>query len=102
MKRKGELQQHGGEFICGAKYIEAGANGSLILCSGSRCYRSYVVRESLPEFGGEHKARIGRHAFDPLRRVVRAQRLVKRSIDFDGVKKFREISHLLEPFCPST
>src|SRR4029077_956354 len=98
MKRKRELQQDRAELICCAKHIEAGANGALILCRGSRCYRSYVVRKSLPEFGGEHKARIRRHAVDPLRRVVGAQRLVKRSIDLDGVKKFRQVRRLVEPF----
>ncbi len=56
------------------------------------------MREPLPEFGGKNKARIRRHSIDPLRRVVRMQRLVKRSVDLDGVKEFREIARLVESF----
>src|SRR6266849_7820118 len=54
--------------------------------------------EPLPELGGEDKARIGRHTIDPLRRMLRTQRLVKRSVDLDGVKEFREIGRLVESF----
>src|SRR5438093_3105594 len=96
MKRKRKLQQDGAEFVDRAKHIEARANGAFIRRRRSRRYGSYVVRESLPEFGGEHKARIRRHAIDPLRRVVRTQRLVKRSVDLDSVKEFREIGRLVE------
>ena len=56
------------------------------------------MRETLPQLGGENKPRIRRHAIDPLRRVVRTQRLVKRSVDLDGVKEFREIGRLVESF----
>src|SRR5260370_4237159 len=95
MKRKGELQQDCAEPVCRAKHIEALANCALISCGGSRCHGSYVVREPLPEFGGENKARIRRHAIDPLRCVVGTQRLGKRNVDFYGVKEFRKIARLL-------
>src|SRR6267378_4967232 len=96
MKRKRELQQGRAEPLRRAKDIEARANGAFICRSGTGCRGSDVVREPLPELGGEDKARIRRHEVDPLRRVVRTQRLVKRSVDLDGVKEFREIGRLME------
>ena len=52
--------------------------------------------EFLPEFCGEDKARVGRHALNPLRGVFRAQRLVKRGVDLDGVEEFRQIGGLVK------
>src|ERR1700682_2273854 len=98
MKRKRKLQQDRAEPLRRAKHIEARANSVFICRSGARCRGSYVVRESLPELGGEDKARIRQHAVDPLRRMVRTQRLVERSVDLDGVKEFRKIGRLVESF----
>src|SRR6267143_1832659 len=98
MKRKRELQQDRAEPPRRAKHIEARANGAFICRSGTGCRGSDVVREPLPELGAEDKARIRRHEVDPLGRVVRTQRLVKRSVDLDGVKEFREIGRLMESF----
>src|SRR6266481_5090899 len=98
MKRKRELQQDRAKFLCRAQNVEACANGAFILRGRAGRYGLNVVRKSLPEFGGENKSRIRRHAIEPLRRVLRAQRLVKRSIDLDGIKVFREISCLVESF----
>ncbi len=98
MKRKRELQQHCAKLLCRAKHIKARANGAFIRRSGAECRGSYVVRESLPQLGGKDEPRIRRYAIDPLRRVVRTQRLVKRSVDLDGVKVFREIGCLVESF----
>src|SRR5260370_8509655 len=96
MKREREWQQDRTELVRGAKHSEARAHGAFIRRGGRGCYGSAVVREALPELGGEDKARIRRHAIDPLRGVVWPQRLVKRGIDLDGVKEFREIRRLME------
>ena len=96
MKRKRELQQNCPKLVGRAKHVKARANGALVCRAGARNCRSDVMRETLPQLGGENKPRIRRHAIDPLRRVVRTQRLVKRSVDLDGVKEFREIGRLVE------
>ncbi len=98
VKRKRELQQDRAELIRRAKHVESRADGAFIRRGRAGCRGSYVVRESLPELGGEDKTRIRRHAIDPLSCVVRTQRLVKRSVDLDGVKEFREIRRLVESF----
>src|SRR5262249_17897232 len=67
------------------------ANGSLIVRSGSG-----LVRKLLPELCREEEARIGRHPVNPLPAQVRAERLVKRSIDFDRVEKLGQVAGLVE------
>ncbi len=101
MKRKRELQQHRAELVGCAQHIKAGANLAFLRRSRAGRGRPDVVSESLPELRREYKTRIRRYAFDPLRRVVRAQRLVKRSVDLNRVKVFREIRRFVEPFGPA-
>jgi len=48
------------------------------------------VGEALPEFGGEEERRICSYALDPRGGVFRADGLVERSVDFDGVEKLGE------------
>src|SRR6266851_2721142 len=98
MKRKRELQQHRAEPVRRAKHIEPRANGALVRRGRAGRCGSDVVRESLPQLRGEGEAWIRRHSIDPLRRVVGMQRLVKRSVDLDSVKEFREIARLVESF----
>src|SRR5207247_3714231 len=69
---------------------------SLVRGSGARPHGGGVVGEFLPEFCGEDKAWVGRYALNPLRGVFRAQRLVKRSVDLDGIEEFREIGGLVQ------
>src|SRR5580693_4829659 len=54
------------------------------------------MREFLPEFRGEHETRICGDAFEPLFSKIRTQGLIERRIDFNRVKKFREISSFVE------
>src|SRR5438477_2916258 len=102
MKRKRKLQQDRAELIRRTKHIEAGANIALLRRGGAGRRGPCVVRESLPQLGRKDKSRIRRYSFDPLRRVLRVQRLVKRSINLDGVKVFREIGRLVESFGASS
>ena len=85
VKGKRELQEYGAEFACVAENVEAGADVAFVFGGG----RGFV-REALPEFCGEEKGGVGGHALDPARGVVRADRLIKGSVDFDGVEKLGE------------
>src|SRR4029077_11025027 len=98
MKRKRELQEDRAKLLRRAQHVEARANGAFILGGRAGRYGLNIMGESLPEFGGKQKSRIGRDAIEPLRRVLRAQRLVKRSIDLNGVEVFREIRRFVESF----
>lgn len=49
------------------------------------------MREFLPELRREEKALIRGNAVEPLRGEIRAQRIVKRRVDLDGVEKFGEV-----------
>src|SRR2546430_8232542 len=102
MKRKRKLQQDRAELIRRAKHIEARANLAFLRRSRAGCCGSYVVRESLPQLGRKDKTRIRPYSFDPLRRMLWRQWLVKRSINLDGVKVFREIGRLVESFGASS
>jgi hypothetical protein len=101
MKRKRELQQDGAELLCCKQHVEACANGALLFRGRAGRHGLNIVREALPEFGGKDKPRIRRHAIEPLRGILRTQRLVKRSVDLDGIKVFREIGGLVESFSAS-
>src|SRR5437016_5870636 len=98
MKRKRELQQDRAKSVGCSKHIEARANGPLIHRAYVRSCGPYVVREPLPQLRGKGETQIRRHAIDPLRCEVRAQRLVKRTVDLDSVKELREIGSLVESF----
>src|SRR6202050_5361496 len=50
----------------------------------------------LPELWGKEKTRVCRHTPQPLRGMRRLQRMIKRSIDFDRVEKFRQVSCLMK------
>ena len=52
--------------------------------------------EFLPEFGGEEERGVGRHALQPSGGVFRAQWVVERRVDLDGVEELRKISGLVE------
>src|SRR6266699_509356 len=96
MEGKRELKKDGAEFVRRAQNVEPGADRSLVCGRGARSYGDGVVGEFLPEFCGEDKARVGRHALNPLRGMLRAQRLVKRGVDLDGIEEFREIGGLVK------
>jgi len=91
VKRKGELQKHGAESASFLKNVETSADGLLVVrCCG------WFVGEFLPEFGGEEERGVGRHALQPSGGVFRAQWVVERRVDLDGVEELREISGLVE------
>src|SRR6266496_30259 len=96
MKGKWKLKEDGAEFVRRAQNVEPDADRSLVCCSGARPHGGGVVGEFLPEFCGEDKARVGPHAFNPLRGMFRAQRLVEGGVDLDGVEEFREIGGLVK------
>src|SRR5262249_27388911 len=91
MKGKRELQQHRAEFSGGAQDIKAGADGALVLGRGSGNSGSNIVRETLPKFCSEKETRVAGDKINPLLGIFRFQRLVKRSIDFDGVEEVGEV-----------
>lgn len=93
MERKGELKEDGAEFVGGAKNVKAGTDGAFVVGAGAG-----VVREFLPEFGGEEKSRIGGNAVEPIGGVIGTQRMVERSIDLDGVEESGKILGLVESF----
>jgi len=96
MKRKRELKKNGAEFIGGAENVEAGADGAFVGSGGARGAGNCVVSESLPELGGEDEAGIGGDKLDPVCGKIGAQRLVKRSVDLNGVEEFGEIGGFVE------
>ena len=98
MKRKRELQQDGAEFAGGTEHVEAGAHGALILGDRAGSCRNGVVSETLPEFRGEDETGIGAYQIDPVFSEIRPKRLVKRSVDFDGVEEFGEIGGFVKVF----
>src|SRR5882762_9970044 len=91
MERERKLQQQRTQFSGPVKRIEACADG-LNIRGGCLA----LVREFLPEFCGEQKARIYGHAGEPLSGKLRAKRLVKGSVDFDGVEKAGEVIRLMK------
>src|ERR1700731_52062 len=107
MKRKRELQQHSAQFSSVVQYVEPRAHRALVFCrcgGDSRAYcaarvcRSDFVREALPKFRRKDEPRICGHAVDPLRRMVRPNRIVEGSVDLDCVKEFREVRRLMKTF----
>ena len=96
MERKWELKKDGAEFVSGAQNVEAGANSALVSSGREGSRRAGLVSEALPELGGENEARVNGNTIEPLRGVLGMQRLVKGSVDFDGVEEFGEISGLVE------
>jgi hypothetical protein len=93
MERERELKEDGAEFVGGAKNVKAGTDGALVVGGGAG-----VVREFLPEFGGEEKLRIGGNAVEPIGGVIGTQRMVERSVDLDGVEESGKILGLVESF----
>src|SRR6267142_3788394 len=91
MKRERELQQHRSQLAGLLQYIEAGTHRALIFRGSAR-----VMREFLPHLRCENKTRIGRNSLNPLLGMLRVQRLIKRSIDFDGVKKLRQVGGFMK------
>ena len=90
---KRELEEDGAEFAGLAESVETGADSFFVFERGGR-----IVREFPPQFGGEDEIGICGNALDPASGVVGAERLVKRSVDFDGVEELREISGFVEAF----
>ena len=90
---KRELQKDGAEFFCVSQDIKARADSAFVFSTGGG-----IVREPLPELGGEQERRVGRDAVDPGRGVVGAERLVERSIDFDGVEESGEVLGFVKAF----
>jgi len=93
MERERELKEDGAEFVGRAKDVKAGADGALVVGAGAG-----VVREFLPEFGGEEKSRIGGNAVEPIGGMIGTQRMVERSVDLDGVEESGKILGLVESF----
>ena len=91
VKGKRELEEHGAEFACVAENVEAGADVAFVFGGGQG-----FVREALPEFCGEEKREVCGYALDPACGVVRADRLIKRSVDFDGIEKLGEERSLVK------
>ncbi len=52
--------------------------------------------EALPELCGENEVAIAGDEIDPLPRGFWLKRLIKRSIDFDGIEKFGEIGGFMK------
>src|SRR5260221_6742515 len=77
--------------MCIAQNVEPGAHQTFILVARAR-----IMRESLPHFCGEHEIRVGCGTLNPYSRVMRSSRVVKTGVDFDGVKKFRQVADFVE------
>jgi hypothetical protein len=96
MERERELKEDGAEFVGDAKNVKAGTDGALVVGASAG-----VVREFLPEFGGEEKSRIGGDAGEPIGGMIGTQRMVERSVDLDGVEESGKILGLVESFGPA-
>ena len=102
------MQQNRAQLARAHQHIKTGAHGALVFGRGTprrgvrrrgtRLGENHVVRESLPQLGGEQKARIRSHAIDPLPGMLGTHRRVKRSIDFDGVEELRQIRRFMKAF----
>jgi len=79
------LDEYGAEFACVTKNVEACARGTFVFGGGGS-----FVGEALPEFGGEEEGGICGDALDPGGGVVRADWLIERSVDLDGVEELDE------------
>ena len=86
MKREGELHEHSAQFCLAHQNVESHANFPFF-----RAPRGKIVREALPQFGGEHEPWVGSDFLDPLFGLFDAQRAVERGVDFDGVEELRKI-----------
>jgi hypothetical protein len=86
VKRKRELEQNGAQPSRALQYVKAPADGL-----GVFGRRSLLVRESLPELGGEKKSRICSDAAKPLRGNPGLERAVKRRVDLDRIEKLGQI-----------
>src|ERR1700687_244442 len=95
VKRERELQQYCAELAGLVQDIEAGSDGAFVFRSGA-----WVVREFLPQFRGEHKARSGGNAIKPPLGVLRVQWLVERGIDLDGGEELRQVRGFVKAFRP--
>src|SRR6266478_5160951 len=103
VKSERELQQHSAELAGLVEYVEAGANGAFFVGAdlrGGGIAKIGVVRKFLPQLGGEHEARIGGDAFQPLFGMLWVQRLVEGSVDFDGVEELRKIGSFVKALGP--
>ena len=80
------MEQQSPELVASMEYVQTFTNGALVFGSG-------VVRmgKFLPKLRCEKEARVGGDTLLPLRRVIGLYRMVKRSIDLDGVEKVGEI-----------
>src|SRR5690348_2876606 len=96
MKGKRELQQDRAELARRPQYVKPGPHGALVVRGGAGSGGSNVVREALPQFCGEEETRIAGDKIEPLFDIFRFERLVKRSVDFDGVEKLGKIRGFME------
>ena len=93
VKRKRKLEEHRAKLACLTENIETCARGAFVFNGGGR-----LVGEALPEFGGEEERRVCGDLLDPTEGVVRADWLIERSIDFDGVEKLGEKCGFVKSF----
>jgi len=93
MKREGELEEDGPELSRLVENIKTGADGALVFPGGGG-----IVGEFLPKLCGEKKGGVPLDALEPESGVIGTQRLIEGSIDFDGVKKLREIGGFVKTF----
>ena len=82
MKGEWELEENRAKLASLAENVEACARGAFVFGGGGR-----FVGKALPEFGGEKERGICGDAFDPCGGVVRADWLIERSVDLDGVEE---------------
>src|SRR5712692_10489987 len=91
VERKRELQQHRAQLAGVPQQVKSRPDGALVFRGGSA-----FVREFLPEFRGEQKPRVRRHACQPLPAEDWPEGLVERRVDLDGVEEFGQVSGFVE------
>src|ERR1700692_1165770 len=93
VKGERELQENRAELACTVETVEAGADVALVFGGGGG-----FVGEALPKFCGEEERGVGGNAFEPGGGMVRADGLIERGVDFDGVKKLGEERGFVKTF----
>ena len=95
MKRKRELHQQRPQLVALRKTSNPArasrSSAAVASCSCVNFFHSFAVNK---------KSRVRRHPLDPLRGVIRLHRVIKRSIDLDGVKIFCQKRSRMKVFRP--
>src|SRR6266404_1526108 len=91
VKRERELQEHRAQLTRFAQNVKSSAHLFFITIARAR-----IMREFLPHLRCEHEIPVLGNAFHPKLRVVRLNRIVKTCIDFNRVKKFRQVRCLVK------